>query len=102
MEDPIINDKDPVVIEVKIMVSKNPHGIPAGTFIDCRIMIIDEYETIRTSNAKVTRDLAKVAPKGATAKYSERLQKTIVYYPGKSKKAIAKIVSEDLKKIPTK
>ena len=96
-----IGDDKPIIIEVKMMVNKNPHGIPPGTFMDIRITIVDEYETIRTSNANFTADLAKVAPVGTIAKYSQRLQKTIIKYPGKSKAEIAKIVGEDLKKIPT-
>jgi hypothetical protein len=94
-------DKGPIIIKVKMAVSNNPHGIPPGTFLDILITIIDEYETIRTSNANFTEDLAKVAPKDAIAKYSPRLQKTIVKYPGKTMAEIAKIVGEDLKKIPT-
>lgn len=96
------DDKAPIVIEVKMVVTKNPHGIPPGTLMDIRITIIDEYETIRTSNANFTADLAKVAPPGTIAKYSQRLQKTIIKYPGKTKLQIAEIVRADLNKIPTK
>ena len=98
-------ENKPIVIEVKIQVNKNPHGIAPGTFMDVRITIIDEYQTIRTSNAHFTEDLAKIeqlkpsAP-GTIAKYSARLQKTIIKYPGMKKEDIAKIVGEDLKKIP--
>lgn len=95
-----MNDK-PVKIAVKLGISNNPHGIPPGTIIDVKITITDEYEMISTSNPKFTKDLAKVAPLGTIAKYSERLQKTIVKYPGKSKEEITKLVQEDLKKVPT-
>jgi len=101
MEQAIGGNKEPIVIKVKMAVSRNPHGIPPGTFMDILITIVDEYETIRTSNANFTRDLSKVAPPGSIAKYSERLQKTIIKYPGKTRDEIAKIVADDLKKIPT-
>jgi hypothetical protein len=96
------DSNQPIVIEAKIRIDASPHGIPRGTYLDVRIVIVDEYETIRTSNYKFTKDLAKVAPLGSTAKYSERLQKTIINYPGKTKQEIAEIVKEDLKTIPTK
>jgi hypothetical protein len=91
--------KKPITIKVKIGVNANPHGIPQGTLIDVVITIIDEYETIKTSDFRFTRDLAKVAPKDAIARYSDRLQKTIVKYPNKTQLEIFRIVSEDLKKI---
>jgi len=95
-------DKRPVVIEVKMVIGANPHGIAPGTFIDIRIHIIDEYETVRTSDSRFTKDLAKVAPEGSIAKYSERLQKTIIKFPGLTKLEIAKIVRDDLEKLPNK
>ncbi len=97
----------PIIIEVKLAIDRNPHGIPPGTLMDIRITIIDEYETIRTSNANFTMDLCKVeklkpsAP-GTIAKYSQRLQKTIIKFPGLKKEEIAKIVGEDLKKLPVR
>lgn len=100
MEQIVGDNNAPIVIEVKMIVNRNPHGIPPGTFMDIRITIVDEYETIRTSNAHFTEDLAKVAPAGTIAKYSARLQKTIIKYPGKTKLEIAEIVRDDLKKIP--
>ena len=93
-------ENKPIVIKVKMGISNNPHGIPPGTILDIVISIIDQYETIKTSNWKFTRDLVKVAPEGTLAKYSERLQKTVIKYPGKSKAEIARIVSEDLRKLP--
>lgn len=97
-------ENKPIVINLKLKVTKNPHGIPLNSNIDIRIEIIDEYEFIRTSNYMFTMDLvtiekSKPTAPGTIAKYSPRLQKAIIKFPGMKKEAIAKLVAEDLKKI---
>jgi hypothetical protein len=104
MEHAINDDKAPVVMNVKLQVGKNPLGVPHGTLMDVQIVITDEYEVIRTSSAKFTQDLVraeklKPTAQGTIAKYSERLQKAIIKFPGRSKAEISKIVAEDLKKL---
>jgi hypothetical protein len=94
----------PVVMKIKLSINNNPLGIPPGTLLDVEIVITDGYEVIRTANARFTEDLAraeklKPSAPGTIAKYSPRLQKTIVKFPGMSKAEISKIVAEDLKKI---
>lgn len=95
-----MENKKPVIINTKIRVDKNPIGIPAGTFIDMRIEIIDEYASVRTSYAKFTKDLVRAANPGEIARYNERLQKTITKYPGMSQADIFKKISAELAKLP--
>lgn len=94
----------PIKIKVKFQIKNNPIGIPPNSFIDMIIEIIDEYETIWTSNARFTQDLVRaenLKPTciGNVAKYIERNQRAVVYYPKKTQKEIVDIVSADLKKI---
>ena len=100
------DDKGPIVIRAKMGMTANPHGIAPGSIVEILISIVDEYETIKTTYHKFTKDLAiveksKPSAPGTIAQYSERLQKTIIKFPGMKKEQIAKIVANDLAKIPT-
>lgn len=97
-----MTDNKPIRLDLKMQVWKNPHGIAPGSFIDIIIEVIDNYEIIKTSNVKLTKDIIKLLPAGAEATFSQRLQKAIVFYPGKTQKEILKIVEEDLKNLPVK
>ena len=95
---------DPVVIKVKFKIGNNPIGIPPDSLIDVQIEIIDEYEIIRTSYARFTQDLVKMeklkpSHSGTIPKYSERLQKAIIKFPGLNQKQITDIIGNDLKKM---
>ncbi len=100
-------DNKPIVMKVKLQVGQNPLGVPHGTPLDVIIEILDEFEIIKTSSARFTQDLVrseKLNPTfpGSIPKYSERLQKAIIKFPGKTKEEIAKAVAEDLRRLGVK
>jgi len=92
--------QEPVVIKSRIRIDHNPIGLPLGTMIDIRVEIIDEFAVIKTSNDKFTRDLARSSSPDEIPKYSERLQKLIVKYPGKSQAEISKRIAKELASLP--
>jgi len=92
--------QQPVIIDTKIRIDKNPIGIPPGTFIGMKIRVLDEWAEIFTSNPKFTKDLVRTAKPGEEAKFIERTQKTLVHYPGKSQREITVDISKSLGLLP--
>jgi len=78
-----------IKIHFKLELEKTPK-------MDILVECFDGYATFHSTYKPFTKDLAKTASPGEEAVYSERLQKTIVKYPGKTQEEIVEKVKAEI------
>lgn len=89
-------------ISIKLSGGKNSI-IPAGLIENLTILIIDEKASFHFEHSNITKLLSQRQKKdGFDSKYVERLQKTLVNYPGKTKEQILKLIKENLEELGVK